>query len=282
MLCRALPSRSGNREHPASHMVSHAEPDSKPPRIVVLTAQGALSRIVVNGLATRLGPLTVISEQPESKGEILRRRIRLLGPVRAAGQVALSFALRLDPKRKARYQRVLETHRLDASPDNPAVTLHSVPSVNSDACRDLLTKLAPAVVAVYGTRLLKRATLQAVDAPFINYHAGITPKYRGQDPGYWALATGDAGNAGVTIHLVDEGVDTGAVLYQAQVTFDPGDTIATYQYVQAATALPLFVRAIEDALAGRLTPRRVDLPSQKWFPPTLWGYLATGLTRGVW
>ena len=86
----------------------------------------------------------------------------------------------------------------------------------------------------------------------------------------------------MTIHLVDEGVDTGAVLYQAQVTFDPGDTIATYQYVQAATALPLFVRAIEDALAGRLTPRRVDLPSQKWFPPTLWGYLATGLTRGVW
>ncbi|MDQ8700434.1 formyl transferase [Hyphomicrobium sp. LHD-15] len=249
--------------------------------IVVLTAQGSLSRIVVNGLTARLGPLTVIAEEPESRSAVIRRRMRLLGPIHAAGQVALGFALRLDPRRRQRLDRVLEEHALDTSPD-PLVTVLAVPSVNSDLCRAHLAKLAPAVVAVYGTRLLKRETLAAVAAPFINYHAGITPKYRGQDPAYWALATGDAENAGVTIHLVDEGVDTGAVLYQASVRFAPSDTIATYQYVQAAAALPLFARAIEDALADRLAPRTIDLPSQKWFPPTLWGYLATGLTRGVW
>ncbi len=82
--------------------------------------------------------------------------------------------------------------------------------------------------------------------------------------------------------MVDQGVDTGAVLYQAQVAFAPEDTISTYQHVQAATALPLFARALEDAIAGRLRPRRVSLPSQLWFPPTLWAYLTTGLTRGVW
>ena len=250
-------------------------------RIVVLTAQGLLSRAVVNGLAARLGPLTVIAEEPESRSAVIRRRIRLLGPITAAGQVALAFALRLDPRRRQRLARVLSAHALDTNL-NPLVTVLTVPSVNSEICRAHLAKLKPAVVAVYGTRLLKRETLAAVSAPFINYHAGITPKYRGQDPAYWALATGDAGNAGITIHLVDEGVDTGAVLYQSAVSFTPDDTIATYQYVQAAAALPLFARAIEDALAGRLAPKTVDLPSRKWFPPTLWGYLATGLTRGVW
>ena len=155
-------------------------------------------------------------------------------------------------------------------------------SVNSPECRALLARLNPAVVGVYGTRILQPATLASVAASFINYHAGINPKYRGQHPGYWALAEGDAENAGVTIHLVDEGVDTGSVLYQTRVTFAPEDTIASYQHLQAAHAIPLFARAIEDAKAGRLVPRAVDLPSRQYFPPTLWGYLATGLSRGVW
>jgi methionyl-tRNA formyltransferase len=145
-----------------------------------------------------------------------------------------------------------------------------------------LKRLAPSAVAVYGTRIIRRATLDATRAPFINYHAGINPKYRGQHPGYWALVAGDRENVGVTIHLVDEGIDTGSVLYQARVAFAPEDTIATYQHVQAAHALPLFARAVEDALARRLTPRFVDLPSRQWFPPTLWDYLSNGLVRGVW
>ncbi len=250
-------------------------------RIVLLTAQGTLAQIIINGLTQRLGPLTVISEMSETRSEIFRRRMRLLGIVPALGQVALTFALRLDRRRRRKLEAVWQKHGLKPDAD-PAIAVHRVPSVNSRECRDLLRTLAPDVVAVYGTRLLARATLGAVPAPFINYHAGITPKYRGQDPGYWALATGDAEHAGVTIHLVDEGVDTGAVLYQAQVAFGPEDTLATYQHVQAATALPLFARAIEDALAHRLRTVTVDLPSMKWFPPTLWTYVRIGLTRGVW
>ena len=150
------------------------------------------------------------------------------------------------------------------------------------AAHDALARLDPEVVAVYGTRILSRATLGAVAAPFINYHAGINPKYRGQHPAYWALAAGDKDNAGITIHLVDEGVDTGGVLYQAPATFAPEDTIATYQTVQAAVAIPLFARAIEDALGGRLAPYTVAMPSAKNFPPTIWYYLFTGMTRGIW
>lgn len=86
----------------------------------------------------------------------------------------------------------------------------------------------------------------------------------------------------MTVHLVDEAVDTGAVLYQAPVHVSRCDNITTYQYLQMASALPLFVRAIEDALAARLRPQRVDLPSKKWFPPTLRQYLVNGLRYSVW
>lgn len=137
-------------------------------------------------------------------------------------------------------------------------------------------------MAVYGTRIIGKRTLAAVPASFINYHAGITPKYRGQHPVYWALVENDRSHAGVTIHLVDEGVDTGAVLYQETVQVSPRDNITTYQYVQMAVALPLFVRAIEDALCDRINPRTVDLPSRLWFPPTLRQYVMNGIRRSVW
>lgn len=248
---------------------------------MVLTAGGVLAKLVVNGLAARLGPLTVIEEQPESKGAVIRRRIRLLGVVTALGQIGFGLAQRFLWPNTDRIADIWRTHALDPS-EPRGVTIHRMVSVNSPQCRRLLAEIAPDVVAVYGTRILTPATLRSVPAPFINYHAGINPKYRGQHPGYWALAKGDAENAGVTIHLVDQGVDTGSVLYQARVRFAPEDTIASYQHLQAAHALPLFARAVEDAKAGRLTARAVDLPSRQYFPPTLWGYLVTGLTRGVW
>ena len=170
---------------------------------------------------------------------------------------------------------------LDPSPAQ-GVAVHRVASHNSQAARSLLRRLAPDVVAVYGTRILSRQTLDAVGAPFINYHAGINPKYRGQHPAYWALVNRDAEHAGITVHLVDQGVDTGEVLYQERVTFAPGDTIATYQTVQAAAGIPLFARALQDALDGTLKPVNVDLPSQKFLPPTLWRYFWSGLAHGVW
>ena len=256
--------------------------DGDRPRIVVLMAGGALGWIVVNGLRQRLGPLVVIEEAPESKIAVIKRRLRLVGPVATAGQIAFGLVHRLLEQRwRSRLADIWRRHGLFPAPD-PAVIVHPVASVNSDACRSLLRQLAPDVVAVYGTRIIGRATLSAVPVPFINYHAGINPKYRGQHPAYWARADRDEEHCGVTIHLVDHGVDTGEVLYQARVELEPQDTIGTYQHVQAATALPLLARAIGDALAGRLDPRRIDLPSRLWFPPTLWGYLATGLRRGVW
>jgi folate-dependent phosphoribosylglycinamide formyltransferase PurN len=266
-----------NSSHPARRHGDAAHPG----RVVVLSAGTPLANIVVNGLSARLGPLTVIEEAPETKGLIIRRRARLLGWATALGQVGFGLAQRLLWPNTARIEEIWRDHGLDPSPPRDA-TVHRVSSVNSDECRRLLAALAPDVVAVYGTRILKPETLRAVEAPFINYHAGINPKYRGQHPGYWALAQGDEDNAGITIHMVDEGVDTGSVLYQACVRFSAQDTIASYQHLQAAHALPLFSRAIEDAKAGRLAPRAVDLPSRQYFPPTLWGYLATGVARGVW
>ena len=106
------------------------------------------------------------------------------------------------------------------------------------------------MVLVVGTRIISRKVLSAVQAPFINYHDGITPKYRGIHGGYWASAQNDFANFGATVHLVDPGIDTGAVLYQVRPRPLGEDNYATFSYLQLAAALPLLERAAEDAIGG--------------------------------
>jgi methionyl-tRNA formyltransferase len=137
-------------------------------------------------------------------------------------------------------------------------------------------------VLVVGTRIISPTVLSSVGAPFINYHDGITPKYRGIHGGYWANAQGDLAKLGVTVHLVDPGIDTGDVLYQARLEPPAKDNYATFPYLQLVAALPLLQRAAQDAIAGSLAPQKADLPSLLWSHPTLWDYVATGLERGAW
>ena len=252
------------------------------PGIVVLTCPTPHVWVVVNALVERFGPLTVLTEERQSRRELILKRMRRQGPLRVLGQVAFAMLQKLIEERaKRRIDEVVRERELDSAP-NAACTLLPVRSVNSTAARMALAMLKPDAVLVVGTRLIGRQTLAAIDAPVINYHAGITPKYRGQCGGYWALAMGDPENAGVTLHLVDEGVDTGGVLYQARFQPTAQDCFPTYYYVQAAIARPLAIKALEDALAKRLKVESVDLPSQQFYLPTIWFYLWTAWRRGVW
>lgn len=255
---------------------------SRAPRVVILCTGSPLAAMFINGVRKRFVDVSVLREEPESKWTILRRRGRMIGWTQAIGQAAFGVLAKIIGKGSApRLAEIMETYDLDPVP-HCRDTWRDVGSVNSEACRAALADLAPDIVLVYGTRIIKRGTLKSVSAPFINHHAGFNPLYRGQHGAYWARTVGDHEHAGLTIHLVDEGVDTGDVLYQSVTTFAPTDNIATYQVRQMADAIPLMIRAAEDALAGRLAPRRVPLPSKQWFLPTLWGYCRTGLQTGVW
>ena len=89
-------------------------------------------------------------------------------------------------------------------------------------------------------------------------------------------------NCGVTVHLVNEGIDTGGIIAQARVTPRREDSFVTYHYLQLAAAIALLSRAIQDALAGtlRTVPPPVG-PSRLYSHPTAWEYLVRRATRGI-
>jgi folate-dependent phosphoribosylglycinamide formyltransferase PurN len=250
--------------------------------IVVVTEGGPHIWAIVNALADRFGSVTVILEAPESKKALLIRRARRQGWVSVVGQLGTMVLTRIGKRFFAgRAERIVKEAGLDIEP-RAGQAIVEVPSANSADFLAAIERLKPAVILLAGCRLLSRQTLAALPCPVINYHAGITPKYRGMNGGYWALATGDTGNFGATVHLVDAGVDTGGVLHQVRGRPGRGDNIALYALRLAALSREICKLGVEDALDGRLVPTTPDMPSRQWYHPTIWVYLWTGLTRGVW
>jgi folate-dependent phosphoribosylglycinamide formyltransferase PurN len=249
-------------------------------RVLLLASPGASTDIVAHALAAEHA-LTVVVEERVSRLQLLRGRYRKLGPWPVAGQLAF-IAVAQPLLARAAARRIDALKRRHALDDSPFPVDHRVPSVNSPEARALLHQLAPSVIVVNGTRIISRETLACVSAPFLNMHAGITPRYRGVHGGYWALAERRPDLVGTTVHVVDAGIDTGAVVEQVRFTVEPEDSFATYPYLHLAAGLPALARAVRAALVGEL-PRRPPLAdgSRLHYHPTLWGYLRARLVENV-
>jgi phosphoribosylglycinamide formyltransferase-1 len=82
----------------------------------------------------------------------------------------------------------------------------------------------PDLVVLAGfMKILPANFVSALKGKLINIHPSLLPDFKGAHAVRDALAAG-ATKTGVTIHYVDEGVDTGEVIVQAEVAIEPGDT----------------------------------------------------------
>ncbi|OCP38562.1 formyl transferase [Ensifer sp. LC163] len=255
---------------------------ARPGRVVVVTAGGENPWIMINALAARFDDIVVLQERPESKGLFLRRRARKLGWPTAVGQLATMIASRFGKRfTRKRAKEILRLYGVSGTPD-PSVPVRQIVSVNDDEAASQVRALEPDVVFLISCRMLTKATLAALPCPVVNFHAGINPGYRGLMGGYWARINDDVGNFGATVHLVDEGVDTGGILYQSRQTPARSDTVHTYPLLQTAASTDIAIAAVDDALKGRLRTLDVAGPSQQWYHPPIWTWLRNGIRRGIW
>lgn len=87
-----------------------------------------------------------------------------------------------------------------------------VPSANDGVVERFLREHEPDLVIIRGIGILAPRILRAAPGRFVNVHGGYLPDYRGNHCIFFALCHGDHGHIGGTVHFVDEGVDTGAIV----------------------------------------------------------------------
>lgn len=112
------------------------------------------------------------------------------------------------------------------------------------------------VVAAFG-RILPSVILSLPPKGCVNVHGSLLPKYRGAGPIQWAIINGET-ETGITTMLMDEGMDTGAVLLQERLAIRPGDTAGTLSTRLAELGGRLLVETIRRLEAGTLVPQPQD------------------------
>lgn len=115
-----------------------------------------------------------------------------------------------------------------------------------------LAALCPeAIVAVAYGQLLRPEVLSIPPRGVLNVHPSLLPRHRGASPIPAAILAGDT-ETGVTIMLMDEGMDTGPIIAQRALPIEPTDTAASLAERLSHLAADLLAETLPAWLEGRL------------------------------
>jgi methionyl-tRNA formyltransferase len=87
----------------------------------------------------------------------------------------------------------------------------------------------------------------------LNVHPSLLPRGRGVDPVFWTFRRGDE-ETGVTVHLMDEGLDSGPILLQERIAVPEGIRLPAFERDLAERGGRLLVNAIDGLIAGEISP----------------------------
>lgn len=117
-----------------------------------------------------------------------------------------------------------------------------------------LRDIAPdAIVVVAYGQILPESILQIPRLGCINVHASLLPKYRGAAPIQQAIIQGET-ETGITIMLMDKGMDTGDMLLQKSIPIEEEDTAGTLHDKLALVGAELLLQTLHHLEQGTITP----------------------------
>ncbi|MFA5779264.1 MAG: methionyl-tRNA formyltransferase [Elusimicrobiota bacterium] len=119
--------------------------------------------------------------------------------------------------------------------------------------KDFLSKLSTlkpqlAVVAAYG-KILPKEVLDIFPSGCVNLHFSVLPKYRGAAPIQWAIIKGEK-ETGVTGFFMDEGLDTGKIIFQKKIEIDENEDTLSLQKKLIFVAIDVLSETLEKIKKG--------------------------------
>lgn len=149
------------------------------------------------------------------------------------------------------------------SPVKQAAQAYGLPLFQPERLRQTseiepLAQLKPdvIVVAAFG-QLLRPAVLAIPPKGVINIHPSLLPRHRGASPVAAAILAGDQ-QTGVTIMLMDPGLDTGPILTQRALAISATDTTGILTDKLARMGADLLLEVLPLWLEGRIEPQLQD------------------------
>ena len=125
-------------------------------------------------------------------------------------------------------------------------------SWTSDYINEHTSKEYDWIISFGYRHIIKRNILNISKNKIINLHISYLPYNRGASPNYWSFK--EKTPKGVTIHLIDEGIDTGPILIQKKCSFNDNDTLKTSYEKLIKNIEILFIENFEKIITGKIKP----------------------------
>jgi len=132
------------------------------------------------------------------------------------------------------------------------------PASLNDEVAEEIKKLKPdiIIVAAYG-KILPPKILNIPGFGCINVHASLLPKFRGPSPIQNALLAGMK-ETGITIFLMNQGIDTGDILAQEKIKINPDDTAQSLSQKLSFLGAELLLKTLPPWVERKITPQKQD------------------------
>ncbi|NMB33093.1 MAG: methionyl-tRNA formyltransferase [Clostridium sp.] len=146
------------------------------------------------------------------------------------------------------------------------IPLYGQVDVNDINFINTLKELSPDIIAVVNfDQILKSEVIGIPKTACLNTHASLLPAYRGRAPLNWAIINGEK-ETGVTVHYINEGIDTGDIIIQKKVEIKEDDYVGDVLERVREIYSYIVDGAIELIENGRVLPRKQDLSKGSYYP----------------
>jgi methionyl-tRNA formyltransferase len=115
------------------------------------------------------------------------------------------------------HQRIVDLCKINNVP-----TFHNIDGNDEEFATFLVNENIDVVVLAWWPTIIKRKAIRSANVGWINLHPSLLPYGRGKHGYFWAIAEDTP--FGVSIHFIDDGVDTGPVLFQKEIDVTFVDT----------------------------------------------------------
>lgn len=140
-------------------------------------------------------------------------------------------------------------------------------NVNSENIRKRIEKVKPdLIITAHLRKILSKEIFSLAAKGAINVHPSLLPKYRGLSPQHQAILHGDD-ESGVTVHYIDEDVDTGEIIIQKKFGVAKDDYILQVQTKMLAIYKEIVVEALRLLESASFKPIKQDLTQISYFGP---------------
>lgn len=246
-------------------------------RILILTNRNTGNVYLVNKISSMFNVIgrVILEVKPKDRSEkwaFWKKRVKRYGILKTVNKY-LFLKIKRNEKNDSIIKKLYfhpDTEKINYRYDSDEMITYDI---NSKEVENFIRSKCPDIIIVCGSNIIKPNIFEIPLKGTINIHCGITPDYRSANPVEWAIYNRDFQKIGVTIHYVDEGLDTGNIISQKTVKVEKGDSVTSLYCKNIVNGGELMIRAIQDISENRVNTFPQDLQKGRHYLSVNYGLL---------